>query len=194
MSNFLLQTGIQFMALENSASDKLTGRIFGLDLQLFVDAAILAISIFVLFTGLSYLLFNPARELLRKRQEKIKAEMEAASKEKSEAINFKSEYDAKLRNVDKEADQILSEARKKALKREDEIVNEAKIEANRIIDRANKEVELEKNKVKDEVKKEIISVASLMTEKIIASSIDETKQEELIEETLKEMGDKTWQS
>ena len=91
-------------------------RLFGLDLQLLADLAIELIAVFVLFTAMSNLLFNPAREFLKKRQEKIKGEMEFAAKEKEDAIALKAEYTAKLNDVQKEAEEILSETRKKALK------------------------------------------------------------------------------
>lgn len=186
--------GMQNIILAAGADEKLTGRIFGIDPQLIADACILAISIFVLFLALSYLIFNPARDLLKKRQDKIKDEMEASAKEKSDAINFKSEYDEKLKNIDKDAEEILSAARKKAIKKENEIISEAKAEASRISNRAYKEIELEKGKVRSEVKQEIIDIASLMASKIVKVSMNETVQSELIEETLKEMGDNTWQS
>lgn len=169
-------------------------RLFGLDLQLLADAAIEALAIFVLFLGMSYLLFNPAREFLKKRQDKIVADMEAAEKGREEAGRLQAEYSKKLSEVSKEAEAILSETRKKAQKKENEIVNEANAEAARIRERANKEIELEKSKVKDEVKKEMISVASLMAGKVAAASMDEKAQAELIENTLKEMGDETWQN
>lgn len=54
------------------------------------------------------------------------------------------------------------------------------------------EAELEKQKLSDEVKKEIISVASVMAGKVVAASIDTSVQNQLIDETLKEMGEKTW--
>lgn len=174
-------------------NDSLSNRIFGLDPQLLMDAAIVALSVFILFLALSYLLFNPARELLKKRQEKIDSELEFSAKEKQDAMVLKSNYESKLMNASSEVDEILSEGRKKALKRENEIVDEAKTEAARIIDRASKEVELEKNKIKDEVKQEMITVASVMASKIIAGNMDETKQAQLVEEALNEMGDNTWQ-
>jgi F-type H+-transporting ATPase subunit b len=169
-------------------------RLFGLDLQLLADSAIEALAIFVLFLGMSYLLFNPARELLKKRQEKIDSDMAQAAKDKEEAAKLSKEYTEKLGNVNKEAEAILSETRKKAQKKENEIIAEAKAEAVRIRERADKEIELEKNKVKDEVKQEMILVASLMAGKVAAASMDKAAQAELIENTLKEMGDETWQS
>lgn len=169
-------------------------RLFGLDAQLLFDAFIELTAIFVLFFAMAYLLFNPARDLLKKRQEKIREEMETAAKSKEDALQMKAEYGKRLGEVDKEAETILSESRKKALKKENDIVDEAKAEASRIIDRANKEVELEKSKVKDEVKQEMISIAGLMAGKVAAASMGPKEQAELIEKTLKEMGDETWQS
>ena len=169
-------------------------RLFGLDAQLLMDALIPAISIFVLFVFLSKLLFNPVRELLEKRQAKITEDLNAAEKAKEDSIQIKEEYESKLKDVQKEAEGILSETRKKALAQEKEIVEEAKEEAHRIRVRADKDIELEKNKVKDEVKQEMITIASAMAGKFVQTSISAQQQDSLIEETLKEMGDSTWQS
>ena len=105
---------------------------------------------------------------------------------------MREEYDGKLKEIDKVAEQILSDSRKKAMQRENEIIVNAKEEAGRIIAGARQEAELEQKRVNDEVKQEIISVASLLSEKLVASSLDEKKQNELIEQTLKEIGDDTW--
>ena len=45
-----------------------------------------------------------------------------------------------------------------------------------------------------DVKKEIVSVASLVAQKVVSVSIDAETQDALIDETLKEMGDSTWLS
>ncbi|MCH5273679.1 MAG: F0F1 ATP synthase subunit B [Lachnospiraceae bacterium] len=170
------------------------GYIFGLTPQLLLDALILLLAVGFMFVLLSYLLFNPARDMLNKRREKIAKEMEEAAQERDDAAQFKAEYDAKLKAADKEVEAILSEGRKKALKREDEIVNEAKTEAARIMERASREIELEKNKMKDEVKREMVAVATVMAGKFVASSLNEEKQAQLIDEALNEMGDDTWRS
>lgn len=167
-------------------------RIFGLDAQMIADLLITLVAVFVLFMLLSYLLFNPARDLLAKRQAKIQSDLDSAAKEKEDAIAFKAEYDAKVHAADAEVDEILAEGRKKALKKEAEIVAGAQEEAARITQRANKEIELEKSKMKDEVKKEMISVASMMAGKFVAESMDDKKQAQLVDEALKEIGDDTW--
>ena len=169
-------------------------RLFGLDIQLLFDTVVLALSMLLLFTVLSFLLFNPVRELLEKRRQRIVDDQETAKKEKQEAIAYKEEYDKKLKEVEKEAQEILSAARKKAKQNEAKIVAEAKEEAARIIARANVEVELEKKRALDDMKQEMITIASMMAAKVVSASIDTKAQESLIDETLKEMGEGTWLS
>lgn len=175
-------------------AEEMTPRLFDLDFQLLSDTMLTIIAVLVLFLALSYFLFNPARKFMQGRQEKIAGELENAKTKEEEAAKLKEEYESKLSVIEKEADEILNAARRKALANENRIVAEAKEEAARIIARANVEAELEKKKVVDEVKREMINVAAAMAGKIIGASIDEKKQGALIDETLKEIGEGTWLS
>ena len=166
-----------FVALTES------GRLFGLDYQLLLDAAITAVNVFILFILLSYILYNPVRTMLKKRQDKITSDRETAESDKKEALALKKEYEEKLRLADKEAESILSEARKTAMHNEQKIVEEAKQEA-----------ASEKQRGEDEVKQQIIAVAAVMASKLVAKAIDDNENNALIEETLNEMGENTWLS
>ncbi|MBQ8039882.1 MAG: F0F1 ATP synthase subunit B [Lachnospiraceae bacterium] len=168
--------------------------LFDLNLQLIADAALMIVAIFVLFLVVGNLLFNPIRDILQKRQDKIKTELETAASDMEKAKELKAEYEEKLKAIDKEADTILSDARKKAVANENKIVAEAKEEAARIIERARVEAELEKQKVADEVKKEMVSIASMIAGKVVSGAVDVKVQDSLVEETLKEIGDSTWLS
>ena len=53
--------------------------LFNLNPQLLFDAALLAIAVFFLYLLMSYLLFNPARKLLKDRQDRIAAEIDDAN-------------------------------------------------------------------------------------------------------------------
>lgn len=169
-------------------------RLFDLDWQLIADACLLIIAMFALFLIMSYFLFNPARKMLNSRKEKIRSELETAKQDMDEAGRLKEEYESRLKEIDKEAESILSEARKKALNNENQIIAQAKEEAARILERAKTEAELEKQKISDEVKREIVAVAAIMAGKVVSASIDTAVQDQLIDETLKEIGDKTWLS
>jgi F-type H+-transporting ATPase subunit b len=169
-------------------------RLIGFDPQLLHDAILTGINVFILFFALSYLLFNPVRDVLEKRRKKIADELEQAAADKTDAEAMKAEYEAKLKDVSREADEILEAARRKAKASEAEIIAEAKAEAARIIERGNREVELEKKKAVDELKQELVNIASLMAAKAVGNSMDVKIQDALIDETLKEMGESTWQS
>ena len=183
-----MNLGSTFVALETS------GRLFGLDYQLLFDAAITAINVFILFLLLSVILFNPVRNMLKKRQDKITSDRETANQSREEALAMKAEYEEKLKAANKEAELILSDARKTAVHNELKIIDEAKEEAARIIERANKEAELEKQKAADDVKQQIVAVSAMIASKLIAKSIDESESNAIIEQTLNEMGENTWRN
>ena len=176
------------------ASAEMAPRLFALDFQLLHDAILMIIAVFALFLIASHFLFNPVRNMMQNRQDRIKNELDTAAADMENARALKEEYEAKLRDINKEAEAILSEARKKALASENKIVSDAKEEAARIIERAGVEAELEKNKAVDEVKREMVVLASLMAGKVVNAAIDTTVQDSLIEETLKEIGEGTWLS
>ena len=139
-------------------------------------------------------LFKPINEILEKRKAHADAEIQDATKAKEEAQAMKAEYEEKLKAANKEAELILSDARKTAMHNEQKIIDEAKEEAARIIERAGKEAELEKQKVADEVKQQIVTVSAMIASKLISKSIDESESNAIIEQTLNEMGENTWRN
>lgn len=169
-------------------------RLFGLDAQLLFELCLTGLAVFCLFMGLSYILFNPVRDMLKKRQQMVQETKDTANKEKEDALALKAEYEAKLKNAEAEAEEILNAARKRALKNERAILDGAKEEAAGIIANANVQIELEKKKAMDDLKQEVVAIATMMAGKVVAASIDEKLSNQLIEDTLKEMGDDTWRS
>lgn len=182
------------LLLEQTAEEPaLKDKIFALDWQLAFDAIIVACAVFFLFFLLSYLVFNPARELMQKRRSMIEQNIADAEKEKEEALAFKKEYDSRLRNVEHEADAILADTKRKAKSREEAIIEAANEESARIMARTKTEVELEKSKAKDEIKQEIIAVAGEIAGRFISEKMDESKQAAMVDDVIKEMGEATWQ-
>ena len=170
-------------------------RLFDLDFQLLADSLLTIIAVFVLFIALSYLLFNPARKFMQDRQNKIAGELDHAKTAQEDAEKLKADYEARLANVDKEADEILSAARAKALANEADIVAKAREEkASRIIAHAHVEAELEKKKAADEIKQEMVGLAMDAAGKFVRVSMDDRTKNALIEETLAEIGENTWLS
>ena len=121
-------------------------------------------------------------------------ELDHAKTAQEDAEKLKADYEARLANVDKEADEILSAARAKALANEADIVAKAREEASRIIAHAHVEAELEKKKAADEIKQEMVGLAMDAAGKFVRVSMDDRTKNALIEETLAEIGENTWLS
>jgi len=194
VGNSIVGIGRGIVTLAANENEGLWNRIFGLDFQLEADVVIQWLAVLFLFFLLSYLVFNPARDLIKKRQSKIQAEMDMAAADMEEANRCKAEYNEKLASAAAEADEILSNGRKTALKREGEIIEEANTEAKRIRERAKKDILLEQEKMRDEMKQEMISVATMIAGKMVSKNMDESEHSALIEEAFNEMGEGTWQS
>lgn len=189
LARMTVDTGV-----EATTAAEETTRLFGLDMQLIHDTLIMAINVFLIFFILSYLVFNPARKMLSGRREKVEADILAAEKDKKDADALKKEYEARIEKADEEAEDILSKARSKALKNEADIIAEAKEEAARLMERADTEIERERRKALEGMKQEIIDIAGAMATKAVGEKMDVEIQEQLLNETLKEMGEDTWQN
>lgn len=162
-------------------------RLFDLDVQLLFDVGLMGLSVFVLFLLLSKKLFAPARRLMAERQTGIAGRLENSRREWEEAHSQRQAYEEKLADIHRESEQILGEARERALADAAHIQREAKEEAVRILKRTDHEAELARERMLEEGKQEMIAVAALMAAKAAAIQINKELQEKLIEEALREL-------
>lgn len=168
------------------------GRIIGFDKQLLWDLGLQWFSTMVIIIVLYKILFKPVTEFLDKRKDGIASTIDEARSSKADAIELKATYEAKLAKIEEEADQILKDTRAKALAREEQIIAEAKKEAENIKLKALNDIKLEQERVKDEMKEQMIQVSTMMAGRFVASSLDESKHNEIIDEIINEMGDVQW--
>lgn len=159
---------------------------------LIFEWGIMVISILTIVWILKKLLFKPVTEFIEKRKEAIAQEVENAAKTKETAVSLKAEYEGKLSKVDQEVDEILKQAREKAIRQEQQMIEAARKEAEAIKAKAFHEIELEQSRVSAQMKEEMIEVAALMTSKFVEKSLSESEQAKYIDEIITEMGDVQW--
>ncbi len=167
-------------------------KIIEFSLQTLWELGVQWFALLLIIFVMAKLLFKPVSEFIEKRRAFIQGEIEEATRNKSDAIELKNDYDGKIKTIQQEADSILADARQKALQREEQVLVAAREEADAIKARALKEIELEQVRVRTEIKEEMVEVAGLMASKFVASTIDTQKQNELIDDMIKEMGDVQW--
>lgn len=152
------------------------------------------INVFILFFLVGYILSPMLTKWLTNRKTQIANSINEARTSKEEAQSLAQMYEEKIANFDDEKEAILDKARAKAKAKQDEIIGEAITEAGRISDRADREAALLRAKVKDDIKNDMVTFATSAAAKLIEEHMDAKVQDELIEQTLNEIGDKTWQS
>jgi len=170
------------------------GRVIGFDLQTVISIAISLFSVAVLAFILSKLLYNPVRNYMSARSERIRSQLEGVNKQEQSINALKAEYERKIKDIEIEKEEILQAVRKVASENSNRILDEAKAEADSIRAHASDAIELERERTKDEMKRAIIEISTAMTEKLITISVDKELQERLFAETMAELEEVRWQS
>ncbi|MFV0440745.1 MAG: F0F1 ATP synthase subunit B [Lachnospirales bacterium] len=175
-------------------ASEVTGNIVNFDMMMVKQMVLLLISDLVIIFILGKLLYNPVKDFLRKRTERIANDIDKSEKALSDANALKAEYEAKLKDIDKEKADILEKARKLASDKEKDIIDLAKDEANVIKNRAMLDIKREEDKARDDMKSSIIEISTLMASRYVATNLTEDNQNKLLDEVIDSLGEVKWQN
>ena len=178
----------------SAASEVPPGRVFGLDLQAFISTAIVLFNACVLAVALSYILYKPVRNFMRKRTERFKVQWDKAEEESANAGRLKVEYEEKLRNIEKERIDILDEARKVAAEERSKIMEEARREIVALKERASAGLEAERERLKDEMSVYILESSLAIASKFVSHNMDKETQDRIFKSTISELEETEWLS
>ena len=168
------------------------GRLFGLDMQTFYSILIQLFNAAVLAVLLSFILYKPLSNFLRKRSEGIRAQLNKAEEDMSKADELKAQYEKKLQNIEAERAEVLESARLLAAEKSRQMLADARKESDSLWERARADIEKERERAKEAMKQHIIDISSVMAEKIVVHTIDYYTQERLFSEALAELEDASW--
>lgn len=148
----------------------------------------------VLYFILRKFLYFPIKDLLNKRQYYIMKNVEDSEKNNLKSQVALRDYELKLKEAKKEANEIVDQAKKRA----DDIVNksvsDAKEESRKIMEKADKELANKKSMAMDEMKGDMVNIAILAAEKLIGENISTKKDKEIIEKSIEEVGKEQWKN
>lgn len=145
-------------------------------------------NLLILTLGLKHFLFKPVTKVLEERRSKIDGDYLEAQQANEAAQEARSNYEAALAGARQEADQILTDATRRAEHRGNEIVEDAREKASDIRRQAEADALLEKKKAEDDIRKEIADVSTKLTGKILEREITEEDHRVLIDSFLQEIG------
>lgn len=144
----------------------------------------------VLFLLCKKLLWVPARNILKARQDRMNSDLENARKLQEEAKGDLDEAKASLSEARNRSGEIVEQARKEADNLKEEIINSAKKEAANKLHDADVKIELKREEARQEIHDEMVTVAMAAVSRLLEETADSKDDEKAIKEYIKEVEDK----
>jgi F-type H+-transporting ATPase subunit b len=145
------------------------------------------VNFILLVVLLRLVLYKPTLNMLRQRQERIARSMADADAARESAAKSQQEYDRRLVEAQRKAQEIVGQAAQQAEQVAAGIRAEAQRDAEAIREKARQEAQEEKGRVLSEVQSQIASLSMLATERVLRQGLDEKTQRQLIEQSLREL-------
>ena len=168
------------------------GRVFGLDMQTLISIAIHLFNLIVLAFFVSKLLYKPVRNFLANRTARIAEQLRNAGDEMAIGERFKLEYEAKLRTIEQERDELFAQAMKNAADERSLILAKAKEDAEAIKQKAREDAEEIRTEAREGLKKFVLDASTAMAARIVTHTIDLETQDALFNQTLNDMEGSSW--
>ena len=124
----------------------------------------------VLFAVLYFLLYEPVKKFMDQRCEYYKNMDDEAKKNLKQAEDLKTEYDKRLHSVDGEIEEKRQAAYKSLSEKTSQSMLLAKQEAEQIISDAHKKAEEDRKKLLESAQNEITDMAAKAAEKIVVNA------------------------
>ena len=166
--------------------------IISFDAELIKNMLFIGANVILLVVVLALVLYKPVRRYMDERKKGISDDIEGAKTARKEAEELKLECEQRLRDIEKEREQVFVSAQKKAMERSDSIIKEAREEAEAIHKHTIAELEEERAVMQAEVKRQLIELSVLLAERFVTVSIDEKTQEKYVDEAIDNWEEKLW--
>ena len=133
--------------------------------------------------------WGPVMNMMKKREEYVASEIEAAEQSRLEAEKAAKEATEQLKQTKLEAQKIIEDAKNAGVKQEQDIIEAARHEAERIKKAAQQDIQNEKEKALQALQDQVASLSVLIASKVIEKELSAQDQEKLINEYIKEVGE-----
>ena len=134
--------------------------------------------------------WGPLIHSIEERENRLKADREAAEKARAEAQRIQTDLEAKLAGIDAKSREVLAQAAKDADAAHGKRLAEAKQEADRLMEKTKAELEEEKRKLIVQLRSEVAGLAVNAAEKLIHKSVDDGVRKNVMDQFLKDIDSK----
>ena len=163
------------------------GSILHFDAAFIAQLAIQWFNTLLLTFVLMRVLYNPVRQFMLNRTERIQSDIESAKKSNQDALDSKAKYEAILKDADRAAEEYRKKKYEQAVEEHDRIIFEAQEQAKHLQIKAEQEIRIQRENAADEVRRQIIEIATMMAARFVEQSVsaDRSIHDKYIDEALK---------
>ena len=128
--------------------------------------------------------FPPILQTLDERERKIRESIESAERRSAEAEQRMAEYEAKMKASQKEAEEMIAQAKARAQQMKEDNERQLSADAERIKATAAREIEQERRKAVDDVRRYVGDLALQVAGKVLERSLTDADHKRLADESL----------
>lgn len=147
------------------------------------------INFMVLFFVLKRYLWKPVLSMLEAREKEISAQLEQAENAREDAVKVKADYERRLAEAQRRAEEIVARATRKAEDLSNELKEKAQAEAAAILERAQESIRREKEQALAELRDQVADLALEVASKVLERSLTDADHERLARKFLAEVGE-----
>jgi F-type H+-transporting ATPase subunit b len=157
--------------------------------QALQQVGIQIISTILLFLVVRFFFWNKVTDYLEARKTIMTNEYAEAKKANEDAIQTREEATQELTKIRQEAKSLIDQAKERGEDERKELIEQAKKDAEKLIDNAKQDIVSEMEKARQSINDEIVTVATMMAEKIIEKELDEKSYKTLLDRVTDEVAD-----
>lgn len=146
------------------------------------------INLIILYFVLRKVLFKPVMSFMANRTKSIEDSITEAKKQKAEAAEMKSTYEAQLKTAKTECKKMLESAAEKAAARQKSILDETQRQAEELLAKARAEIETERKQMLKDVRSEVASLAFAAASKVLEANLDNENNRKIIDRFIDKAG------
>lgn len=161
------------------------------EIKLFPDMPTIiwtTINFLILLGALYYFLYKPLLGAIASREDHIETTLKKAAHDRAEAERLRAEFEFKIGEAHKEAQEIVVRSTRTANTTREQIETEARARATELLENATKTIEREKAKALAELREEVAAMAVAIAGKVIDKNLDTAEQKRLAESFVAEVG------
>lgn len=134
--------------------------------------------------------WRPLLGALAERENRITGALQEAERAREEAKKMAADFDAKVREAQREASRITEEARTNGERLATEIESAARKRADQMVERARAEIQMAQRQAVEEVRRTSVELALAATEEVLKKNVDDGENRRLASNVIQMMSDR----